>query len=173
MKKNDERRLLKENIQRKILEKPNLIKAIFSLVGVSIIVAAVSSYLIFREGLIGPIFILMGILNLLFIKLWKINLHFITSDFVFGFIDNGVMVFAAIIGGSFGGIAGAVIGGVAGNTITDGLGGFFEGYVSENIMKRSYLSKRSALSSSLGKMTGCLFGAGISLTFVFLFKMFF
>ena len=62
-----------------------------------------------------------------------------------------VLVFAAIIAGSFGGVTGAILGGAAGNTITDGLGGFFEGYVSEKLSARKIKNHRTALSSSLGK----------------------
>ncbi|MBU0894210.1 MAG: hypothetical protein KKF48_03675 [Nanoarchaeota archaeon] len=139
-------------------------KALLSLIGISIVIIAVSSYFIFKSRWIGFVFLGLGILNILFMKLLGIKLKFIYPDLTFGFVDNGVMVFAAIIGGSFGGITGAIIGGVAGNTITDGLGGFFEGYVSERqTALTKFKSERRMLSSSLGKMTGCMFGAGISL----------
>ncbi len=142
----------------------HFLKALFSLILVAIVVVAVAGFLIFKNKWIGPGFLGLGVLNLGFMWLMGIKPKFIYPDLVFGFVDNGVMVFAAIIGGSVGGVVGAIIGGVAGNTITDGIGGFFEGYVSE---KQKSLTKfkpeRRMLSSSLGKMTGCMFGAGISL----------
>jgi len=152
--------------------KKHFIKTLFSLAGVSIVVLAVAGYFIFNSTLIGPAFLCLGILNLGFMKIMGIKLHFIYPDLVFGFVDNGVMVFAAIIGGSFGGVPGAIIGGVAGNTITDGVGGFFEGYVAEKQIQRGkFVSKRKMLSGSLGKMTGCMFGAGVSLTIVWLVSL--
>ncbi len=144
-------------------------KAFASLIGVSIVVIAVVSYFIFNSTFIGLAFLALGVLNLIFMKIMKIELKYIYPDLTFGFVDNGVMVFAAIAGGFFAGIPGAIIGGVAGNTITDGIGGFFEGYVSERQKEKTkFESKRRALSSSLGKMTGCMFGAGVSLTLVWL-----
>jgi len=76
----------------------------------------------------------------------------------------------AIIGGLIAGVAGAIIGGAAGNTITDGLGGLFEGHAAERLRGKKILEERTALSSTLGKMTGCLFGAGIGLIIVWLIK---
>lgn len=151
--------------------KDKFFKALLSLIGVSIVVAAVVSYFMFDRR-IGLAFLGMGFLSIGFIKLLKIKWEFIYPDFAFGFVDNGIMVFAAILGGSIGsvagatgGVAGAIIGAAAGNTITDGIGGFFEEYISEkqNSMGR-FKDKRRILSASLGKMTGCMFGAGLSLT---------
>lgn len=147
----------------------HFIKSLINLIGVSIVVVAVASYFIFNKAFIGPAFLIMGILTLLFMIGKGIKLKFVYPDLGFGFVDNGVMVFAAIIGGSFGGIPGAVIGGVAGNTITDGLGGFFEGYISEKqTILTKFKSERRMFSSSLGKMTGCMFGAGVSLSLIWL-----
>ena len=87
-------------------------------------------------------------------------------DIIFGFIDNSVLVVMAVLGGSIAGVAGAVIGGAAGNTITDGLGGLFEGHAAEKLRVRKIIAKRTAISSTLGKMAGCLFGAGVGLILV-------
>ena len=144
------------------------LKAITNLIILSIIIVAVSSYFVFNDKPIGPIFLLMGFANLIYLKITKVKLKQIFPDLVFGFVDNGTLVLAIIIGGKFGGVPGAIIGGVAGNTITDAIGGMFEGYVSERITKGKFERKRTALSSSLGKMTGCLFGAGIVLTIIWL-----
>jgi len=147
----------------------HFLKALASLISVSIVVVAVVSYFIFNNTFIGLAFLGLGVLNLIFMKIMKIELKYIYPDLTFGFVDNGVMVFAAIAGGILAGVPGAIIGGVAGNTITDGIGGFFEGYVSERQKEKTkFESQRRALSSSLGKMTGCMFGAGVSLTLVWL-----
>ena len=149
------------------------LKALTSFIILSIIVIAVSSYLINKTHLIiGIAFLGLGIINLIFLKIFKIEMKSIYPDLVFGIIDNGVLVFAAILGGYFAGIMGAVIGGVAGNTITDGLGGLFEGRLAEKQRKKNIKTHRTTLSTTLGKMAGCLFGAGIGLIIIWLIGLF-
>ena len=97
----------------------NFIKALSSFITLSIIIIAVSAYFVLKNKLIGPAFLILGIINLVFLRIFKIKIKSVYPDMVFGFIDNGVLVFAAVLGGSFAGIPGAVIGGAAGNTITD------------------------------------------------------
>ncbi len=154
--------------------KKHLFNAMTTLIYLSIIVIGVSAYLISNEKYIGPAFLALGFGNLLIIKLKGIKRKYILSDLTFGFVDNSIMVFGAITGAHFGGVAGAIIGGAAGNTLTDGIGGLFEGYVSE---KQEYEGdkdvKRRMLTGTLGKMTGCLLGAGLSLSLVALYKFFF
>ena len=104
-------------------------------------------------------------------KLYSVKVTSVYPDIIFGAIDNSVLVFAAILGGHFAGISGAIIGGAAGNTITDGVGGLFEGYIAENQKKFKIENERSSISSSLGKMSGCLFGASIGLLIVELIKL--
>lgn len=146
-------------------KRTTFIKALVSVVILSAIIIAVSSYFIFNSIFIGPIFLVLGLVSLIFPMIFKIKISEIYPDLVFGFIDNGVLVFAALIGGQIAGVLGAIIGGAAGNTITDGIGGLFEGYVAEKNKYKNH-SRRNALSSSLGKMSGCLFGAGIGLILI-------
>ena len=146
--------------------KTSFVKAFFSFISLSILIIAVSSYFVFDKKLIGFLFLGLGVINLIILKFFKINIKAIYPDVIFGAIDNGILVFAAVFGANFAGVAGAIIGGAAGNTITDGIGGLFEGYVAEQQRKDKVNNKRTALSSSLGKMTGCLFGAGIGLILV-------
>lgn len=146
--------------------KKGLLKAILSFITLSVIIIAVSAYFVFNDALIGFLFLLLGFFSLIFLKLFKIKLNAVYPDMVFGFIDNSVLVFAAILGGNFAGVIGAVIGGAAGNTITDGVGGLFEGYIAEHQRKFKVDNLRTTASSMLGKMSGCLFGAGIGLIFV-------
>ncbi len=152
---------------RKIKER-TLRESITSFILLSIIVLGVSYYFVFKSGLIGPIFLFLGIINLIFLKIYKIELKSVYPDIIFGAIDNGVLVFAAVLGASFAGVAGAIIGGAAGNTITDGIGGMFEGYVAQHQRKFRIDDTRNPLSTMLGKMAGCLIGAGIGLILVWM-----
>ncbi len=142
-------------------------EALISVAILSAIIIAVSSYFIFNSVVIGPIFLALGFISLAFPMFFKIKIAEIYPDLVFGLIDNGVLVFAAVLGGQVAGVLGAIIGGAVGNTITDGIGGLFEGYVAEK-QRSKFKVGRSALSSSLGKMSGCLFGAGIGLILIWL-----
>ena len=148
--------------------KSAFIRALISFIILSIIIIGVSSYFIFSNIWIGPIFLLLGILCLIFSKGVNIQIKSIYPDIIFGVIDNGILVFAAVIGGNLAGIPGAIIGGAAGNTITDGIGGLFEGYLAEHQRKFEIDNLRTAMSSMLGKMAGCLLGAGIGLILIYL-----
>ncbi len=146
-------------------------KALTSFLIFAIIVVAVTFAFVYNQVWIGPAFIVLGLLNLLILKLFKIEFKSIYPDLIFGIIDNGVLVFAAVLGGKVAGIAGAIIGGAAGNTITDGIGGLFEGHLAEHQKQYQIDNHRTALSTSFGKMAGCLFGAGIGLLLVWLISL--
>ena len=148
--------------------KSTLLKAINSLIALSVIVVAVSAYFVFNDALIGPAFLVLGLISLIFLRFFRIEIKSVYPDIIFGFIDNGVLVFAAVIGGNFAGIPGAIIGGAAGNTITDGIGGLFEGHIAEQQRKSKVQNYRTAISTTIGKMAGCLFGAGVGLILVWL-----
>jgi hypothetical protein len=153
--------------------KKRLIQGIISIAILSIIIIAISSYFISNTNIIGPIFIGLGLINILFLNYYKISFKSIYPDFIFGFIDNSILVLAAIIGGAYAGITGAVIGGAAGNTITDGIGGLFEGHYAQELNKKKIKTTRDPISASLGKMAGCLFGAGIGLILVYVKNLIF
>lgn len=146
-------------------------KALVSFIIFSIVVLAVSAYFVYNEAWVGPAFIGLGILNLIVISLFRVKWKSVYPDMIFGLIDNGVLVFAAIIGGSIAGIPGAIIGGAAGNTITDGIGGLFEGHIAEHQREYKVDNRRTAFSSSFGKMAGCLFGAGLGLLSVWVVNL--
>lgn len=74
------------------------------------------------------------------------------------------MGIAVLIGASFAGVLGAIVGGAIGDAITDGLAGIFEGRVAEHLRAHGIEEARTPLSSSMGKMSGCLIGVGITLT---------
>lgn len=83
---------------------------------------------------------------------------------MFGAIDTGLLGIAALIGANFAGVLGAVIGGAVGDAITDGFAGIFEGKTAEFLRRHGIEEARTPLSSSMGKMSGCLLGVGIVLT---------
>ncbi len=155
-------------MKKRLLLKSNFIKALTIFIIFSIIIISVCSYFVYDEKRIGFVFLFLGLVNLIILAISKISIKSVYPDIIFGAIDNGVLVFAAVIGGSYAGIAGAIIGGAAGNTITDGIGGLFEGHIAENQRKYKIDNLRTALSTSLGKMAGCLFGAGIGLILVWI-----
>ncbi|MDD5650146.1 MAG: hypothetical protein PHF86_07000 [Candidatus Nanoarchaeia archaeon] len=144
--------------------KENVINSIISVFILSIIIIAATIYFIYEQFWIGPIFISLGFLHLLILKLFKRNLKSIWPDLIFGIIDNGILIIAAIIGADFAGILGAIVGGASANAITDGFAGIFEGWTAQYLIKHKIKDKRTALSASIGKMTGCFFGAGIIMT---------
>lgn len=145
------------------MKKESIINSLISVLILSIIIVAVTSFFVFQKRWIGIIFIALGLLHLLVLKMFKVNLKTLWPDIIFGIIDNGILVVAAIIGADFAGVGGAVIGGSAANAITDGFAGIFEGRTAEYLRKHKLSEKRTSLSSALGKMAGCFFGAGIAL----------
>ncbi len=150
----------------KKVNKSSFVRALTSFIILSIIVFGVSYYFVSKNGLIGIAFVILGFISLIALKLFKIKIKAVYPDLIFGAIDNGVLVFVAILGGLLAGVPGAIIGGAAGNTVTDGIGGLFEGHIAENQRKYKIKNMRTALSTSLGKMAGCLFGAGLALLIV-------
>lgn len=143
--------------------KNRFITSIINIVILCIVIFAVSLYFIYNSQLIGYIIVALGILCLLSLIPFKIKLFSIWPDIVFGLIDNGILAMMAVFGGEIAGVAGAVIGGVVGNAITDGIAGIFEGYIAEKMRAKNISDQRSMVSTSVGKMAGCLLGAGIVL----------
>lgn len=107
-----------------------------------------------------------GLLCFVFLRLSKIKIKNVWPDVVFGLIDNGILAVMAIVGGEVAGVAGAIIGGVVGNAITDGIAGIFEGEIAEKLRERKISEERTMLGSAVGKMAGCLLGAGAVLIIV-------
>lgn len=143
------------------MKKDGLLISILSILVFSILIIGVLIFFIYQKKWIGFIFIALGILNLIVLKIFNGGIKTVWPDIIFGIIDNGFLVVGAIIGANFAGILGAVVGGSAANAITDGFAGLFEGWTAEYLRKHKIKEKRTALGSSLGKMAGCFFGAGI------------
>ncbi len=140
-----------------------LIVSVLNITTLCIIIAAVSVFFVNNARWIGIVLIFLAILCVLSLIPFKIKLRSIQPDIVFGLIDNGVLAILAIFGGHFAGVTGAILGGVVGNAITDGIAGIFEGYSAEKLRLQLISEERTMLKSAVGKMAGCLFGAGIVL----------
>jgi hypothetical protein len=151
--------------------KNNFISAIINIIVLCIVIFAVSLYFIYDSQLIGPVILGLGILCLISLIPFKVSINTIWPDIIFGLIDDGILAILAIFGGKIAGVAGAVIGGVVGNAITDGIAGIFEGHVAETMRKRNIPDQRTMLGSAVGKMAGCLLGAGIVLIIASLFNL--
>lgn len=152
--------------------KKNFISITLTILSLCVLIGAVSVYFIYDKKLIGFILIVLGLITLLSSKLFNISISSLWPDIIFGVIDNGILAIIAIIGADFAGVLGAIVGGVVGNTITDGIAGIFEGYTAEISRKYKINEKRTTLGSAIGKMSGCLFGAGIVLIFAWLINSF-
>lgn len=137
-----------------------------TLLVISILVVGFSIYFIYDEFLIGPAYLLLAVFVVGILRLFGISLKAVYPDIIFGVIDNGVLIFTAILGGKFAGVAGAVLGGAAGNTLTDGIGGLFEGRIAQKLKRDNFEEERNPISTMLGKIIGCLIGAGFGLILV-------
>jgi hypothetical protein len=145
--------------------------SIINILGLCVVVAAVSLVFAYDSHWIGFVLIVLGFVCLLSLKPFGIRLTQTVPDIIFGVIDNGILALMAIFGGYFGGIAGAILGGVVGNAITDGIAGIFEGQIAERFETTGVPNNRTMLKSAVGKMSGCLFGAGIILAFASIFQL--
>lgn len=151
--------------------KNNFISAVINIIVLCIIIFAVSIYFVYNYALIGVVLLGLGLLCLISLIPFKVSINTIWPDIVFGLIDDGILAILAIFGGKIAGVAGAVIGGVVGNAITDGIAGIFEGYIAEKIRERNISDQRTMLGSAVGKMAGCLVGAGVVLIIANLFNI--
>lgn len=141
------------------MKNKKLLTSILNVLVLCLVIFFVSTFFVYQIKFIGYILILLAILCLTSLKLFKIKIASVMPDVIFGIIDNGILAFMAVIGGEIAGVAGAVIGGVVGNAITDGIAGLFEGYWAETVPE----DKRTTVGSAVGKMAGCLLGAGVVL----------
>ena len=143
--------------------KKKVLLSILNVIVLCIVVFAVSAFFVYNEKIIGFVLIGLGILSILSLVPFGVKLKSLKPDILFGLIDNGILAIMAVFGGYIAGVAGAVIGGVVGNSITDALAGIFEGYSAEKMKEKDGEGDRTILGSAVGKMAGCLFGAGIVL----------
>jgi len=134
------------------------------------LIIAVAGYLTLDNRFpIGPIVFILGFLPICALIVAKRQIKKAIPDLIFGSIDTGLLTIPALLGGFFFGVAGAIAGGVIGDALTDGIAGFFEGSISSWLRKKGVDESREALTTSLGKMAGCLLGSGFVLSVFLLF----
>jgi len=139
------------------------IPAILNILTLCVIISAISIYFINNHDTMGFILIILSLICVSSLIPFKIKFKTILPDIFFGIIDNGILSIMAIFGGHLAGVVGAIMGGVVGNAITDGIAGIFEGYYAEKLRWQLISEERTMLKSAVGKMAGCLLGAGVVL----------
>lgn len=135
---------------------------------ISIPVALVGVMALRQQLPIGPIVLGLGLVPIAGLLFAKRRLTGAVPDMVFGALDTGLLVIPALWGGIAFGVAGAIAGGVLGDALTDAVAGFFEGSIAEWLRERGIQESREAVTTALGKMSGCLLGAGIVLSLALL-----
>ncbi|MFH1830606.1 MAG: hypothetical protein ABH871_07510 [Pseudomonadota bacterium] len=148
------------------MERQGFIHAFISVTVISLVIVFTIVGVIhrFNASAIGPTIILLSFVPLIALRLFGRSIKSCGADIVFGAIDTGFLGIAALIGASLAGVLGAIVGGAVGDSITDGFAGLFEGKVAQHLRRHGIAEARTPLSSSMGKMSGCLLGVGIVLT---------
>ncbi len=146
------------------MKSQGFIPALTSVIVISIVIVSVLSFTIYNTKLIGPIIVLLGFIPWIPLRIFGKTIKATGADIIFGIIDTGMLGIAALIGASFARVLSAIVGGAVGDSITDGFAGLFEGRMAEYLRKHGIEEARTPLSSSMGKMSGCLIGVGIVLT---------
>jgi len=113
---------------------------------------------------IGPIILALTLIPVAGLLIAKRPLVGAVPDIVFGTIDTGLLAIPALWGGIQFGVAGAIAGGVIGDALTDAVAGFFEGSIAQWLRGRGIDESREPVTTALGKMSGCLLGAGVVLS---------
>jgi len=144
-------------------------KEIFIVVLVAVIVALAAVSTLTYQLPIGPIVFATAFVPLAAIVASRHRISSAVPDLVFGSIDTGLLTIPALVGGLSFGVAGAIAGGVVGDALTDAIAGFFEGHVATWMRDHGFEESREALTTSLGKMAGCLLGSGAVLSVAFVF----
>jgi hypothetical protein len=128
---------------------------------------AVGGVIVLRFDLpIGPAALILSVLPLVVVRASGRPLSSTVPDIVFGSIDTGLLAILAVWGGVTFGIPGAIAGGVVGDALTDSVAGFFEGHIAEWLRSQGFVESREAVTTSLGKMSGCLLGSGVVLSVI-------
>ena len=132
-------------------------------------VALVGFYTLRHQLPVGPIVLGISLIPLFGMVLAKRSLLGAVPDIVFGAIDTGLLTVPAIWGGMVFGVAGAIAGGIIGDAMTDAIAGFFEGSIAEWLRGHGIEASREPITTSLGKMCGCLLGSGVVLSGALMF----
>lgn len=145
------------------------ILSVLHILTLSAVVTAVSIFFVYETAWLGLVLIILSLLCIVSLLPFKVHLKSLQPDIIFGLIDNGILAALSLFGGQLAGVAGAILGGVVGNAVTDGIAGIFEGYSAEQLRQKSVIEERTMLKSAVGKMAGCLLGAGVVLALAGLF----
>ncbi len=129
-----------------------------------IVVAVIGVITLRNRFPLGPIVLVLSVVPLGGLLLTRRPLVGAVPDFIFGALDTGLLTIPALWGGVLFGVAGAIAGGVIGDALTDGIAGFIEGGIAEWLREQGIEESREPVTTSLGKMTGCLLGGGLVLT---------
>ena len=146
-----------------------MFKKSFYVLIISIAVAILGIFLLRIHYPIGPVVLLLSLFPIAGLIISKRKIISALPDIIFGLIDTGLLTIPALAGGLFYGVAGAIAGGVIGDAITDSIAGFFEGSISEYLRSKGIEESRESVTTSLGKMAGCLLGSGFVLSIALLF----
>ncbi|MFA5777900.1 MAG: hypothetical protein WC870_00165 [Candidatus Paceibacterota bacterium] len=139
------------------------IVAMIKVVTLCVIIFVVSAFFIYDAKIIGLVVFGLGLLCLGSLLFFNIPIKNVKPDIVFGLVDDGVLAALIVVGGEMAGLSGAIAGGVVGNAVTDGIAGFVEGHMAERLRESKISESRTMLGSAIGKMAGCLLGAGVVL----------
>jgi hypothetical protein len=131
---------------------------------VSLVLVAIGYLTLERGWLAGPVIFLLGTVPLISAALNRLEIRRLIPDIVFGAMDTGLLMIAALTGAHAFGVLGAIVGSAIGDAVTDGIAGFFEGGIAERLRAIGIEESRTQLGSALGKMSGCLLGSGLVLT---------
>ena len=118
---------------------------------------------------IGPIVLGLAVIPLLGLLMARRSFMGAIPDLIFGAIDTGLLTIPALWGGVLFGVAGAIAGGVIGDALSDAIAGFFEGAIAERLRSLGIEESREAVTTALGKMSGCLLGSGVVLSVALMF----
>ena len=146
----------------------NFVPALIQVIILGIVIISITSFAIREKIMIGPSLIFSGLICLISLKAFRKDLKSAYPDIIYGFCDNSILVISSLLGYEIlGGQFGAIIGAAVGNGISDALGGLAEGMTAKIMKKRNMLQERTAITASVGKLAGCMFGAGLVLTLYF------
>ncbi len=129
-----------------------------------IVIAAVGVIILKYRFPIGPVVFGLGLFTLAGLTLTGRSLKSAIPDIIFGMLDTGLLTIPALWGGCLFGVAGAIAGSVIGDALTDGIAGFVEGSISTWLRSKGIDESREPVTTAMGKMAGCLLGAGFVLT---------
>jgi len=146
-----------------------MIRNAFYIGFISIIIAVIGVMTLKQKFPVGPIVLGMTLIPLSGLFLAKRSFKSAVPDLVFGALDTGLLTIPALWGGILFGVAGAIAGGVIGDALSDGIAGFVEGGIAKWLREKGIEESREPITTSLGKMAGCLGGSGLVLSLALVF----